>query len=67
MPGGVQRMLQREPDDDGDERRPSPALAEWLDYVEVERETLIRRLRHLDAILVKHGRLNGQTIPRRQR
>lgn len=62
--GGVERMLER---DEGDERPGPPALEEWLDYLEMRREVIIRELRHIDGVLVRHGRLNQNTLDRRTR
>ena len=53
--------------DDDDRRRAAMARAEWLRYLEIQRETLIRQLRHIDSVLVRHGRLSAPTLKRRQR
>lgn len=39
----------------------------WLDDQEAERRTLIMRLRRLDRILVRYGRLTQPTLPERTR
>lgn len=41
--------------------------AEWLDYLQTRRETLIMELRAIDAVLVEHGRLRYPTLPKRVR
>jgi hypothetical protein len=44
------------------------ALVEhWLDFLMIERETTIQRLRALDDLLYKHGRIKTLTLPRRLR
>ena len=40
-------------------------LADWLDDKELERQTLIMRLRFIDRVLVKYGRLQTPTLPQR--
>ena len=40
-----------------------PPLADWLDGLEVERRALIMRLRQLERVLLKHGRLRRATLP----
>lgn len=42
-------------------------LDEWLSNLENERRTLIARLRHIDSVLMKYGRLKRETIPERVR
>lgn len=42
-------------------------LAPWLDGLAAERERLIKRLQVIDRELVRHGKLKGETIPRRMR
>ena len=51
--------------DDGDGER--PPLGEWLDALAAEREIVIQRLRQLDKVLVKNGRLRRETLPKRNR
>lgn len=46
---------------------PPLLLQEWLDDLMHERETVIMRLRQLDDVLVRHGRLRVETLPRRVR
>ena len=40
---------------------------DWLDFLSQERNRCIDRLRDLDKILVKHGRLRRETLPKRAR
>ena len=42
-------------------------LAMWLDLLEADRDALIMRLRAIDRVLIAHGRLAGETLPRRRR
>lgn len=42
-------------------------LPAWLDLLQLERDTLIARLRGIDAVLIANGRLSHETIPRRIR
>ena len=59
------RLLHRE---EGEKRvDEAPSLVDWLDFVEGERDRTIAKLRQLDGILVKHGRLKVETLPRRVR
>ena len=44
-----------------------PPLDEWLDLLAAEREIVIQRLRQIDRVLVRHGRLRRVTLPRRLR
>ena len=39
------------------------ARDEWLDDLENEYETLVQRLRHVDRVLVKHGRKKRYLLP----
>lgn len=41
--------------------------AEWLDYLQTRRETLIVELRAIDQLLVRHGKLKYPTLPKRVR
>jgi len=43
------------------------ALADWLTALEGERDVVIMRLRQIERILVKYGRLADETLPRRVR
>lgn len=49
-----------------EEGQPTSAvdLDAWLDDKENERDALIMRLRKLERILVEHGRLKSETLPR---
>jgi len=38
-------------------------LADWLDGQEAEREALIMRLRQIERVLVKYGRLRRPALP----
>lgn len=40
-------------------------LSEYLDQVELDRQTLIMKLRHADRVLMRYGRLRLPTIPER--
>lgn len=40
---------------------------EWLDDLTVQRDTLIMRLRQVEKVLVRYGRLKKETLPRRWR
>lgn len=65
MSGDVERMLYNE----GEQPDPETTvpLHDWLDTLEAERDAVIMRLRQIDRVLVKHGRLKSETIPRRSR
>lgn len=39
------------------------ALDVWLDDLENEYEVLVQRLRHVDRVLVKHGRKRRYLLP----
>ncbi len=43
------------------------ALADWLTALEGERDVVIMRLRQIERILVKYGRLPEESLPRRVR
>jgi len=43
------------------------SLADWLTALEGERDVVIMRLRQIERILVKYGRLADETLPRRVR
>lgn len=62
----VIRLLGDPPDGAADLEQAVP-LRVWLTHLEVERDALIMRLRQIDRELIRHGRLNGETIPRRSR
>lgn len=63
--GDVERMLYNE--GEGPDPETTVPLADWLDTLEAERDAVIMRLRQIDRVLVKHGRLSSETIPRRNR
>ena len=54
----------QEPEKNGQAERPL-SLDEWLDDIQNEYDTLIARLRYVDAVLVKHGRKRNLLLPRR--
>jgi len=45
----------------------NPTLLAFLKDKEQERDALIMRLRSIDALLIEHGRLRHETLPRRVR
>ena len=62
----VRRLLDR-PEGEP-EPEPQPAmLGDWLALLEIERSSLIAQVRAIERILVKYGRLSGETLPRRIR
>lgn len=63
---GITR-LKADPDHEDDRRPPPdmPNMAEFLDYLEADRQSLIIRLRAIDRVLVQHGRLRAYTLPKR--
>ena len=40
---------------------------DMLDYLATERDAIIMKLRKIDQLLIKNGRLHRETIPRRIR
>jgi len=46
---------------------PFVPLDDWLDDYMAEHDWLIMRLRHVDKMLVKYGRLKQESLPRRVR
>jgi hypothetical protein len=40
---------------------------EWLEWMMLERDQVIARLRYLDRVLIRHGRLRQETLERRVR
>ena len=44
-----------------------PIPPEMLDYLETERDAIIMKLRKIDTLLIRHGRLQRETVPRRVR
>lgn len=58
----VRRLLpRREPEDTGS----AVPFSEWLDDKENERDVLIMRLRHVERLLIKNGRLKVESLPKR--
>lgn len=49
------------------QERPPEYVRDWLDHLEREREQTIARLRSIDTVLVKYGRLKNETLERRNR
>lgn len=49
------------------EQSPPTSLAEWLDYLQTQRDALIMQLRAVERPLVRYGRLKTETLPRRSR
>lgn len=47
--------------------KPPEYIQDWLDHLVREREQTIARLRSLDVILVKYGRIKTETLERRNR
>lgn len=62
MADGFERYISKHDDQKEDE---APVLGEWLAQIEMERQVVIMKLRHYDAILVRHGRLKAFTLPQR--
>lgn len=61
----VRRLLDR-----GDDEQPQPVsvpLTEWLEDLMMERDALIMRLRFLEKMLIRHGRLTNESLSRRER
>lgn len=63
--GGVDRVLSHQ--NEGQEIKRPDFLNDWLDLLQRDREQTIARLRSLDYILVKHGRLQQPTLEKRVR
>ena len=50
-----------------DEAAPFVPLEAWLADLQNERDCIISRLRHIDKVLIEHGKIKDETIPRRIR
>ena len=50
-----------------DPPEPPDVMREWLDDMMREREAVIMRLRQIDEVLVRHGRIRSETIGKRMR
>lgn len=49
------------------QEKPPEYVQDWLDHLAREREQTIARLRSIDQVLVKYGRLKTETLERRSR
>lgn len=58
----IYRVIQPAPTE-----KPPAHLNDWLDDLERQREQTIARLRSIDCVLVKYGRLKSETLERRSR
>lgn len=65
----VRRLLPRkeEPEDEQPPDVGALMLADWLTALEGERDAVIMRLRQIERILIKYGRLPEESLPRRVR
>jgi len=66
----VKRLLPRKEadgDDEGQARPMALPMAEYLDLMEHERAVIIMRLRYIDRLLVRNGRLRKTTLPEKTR